>query len=76
MRLKKPNDCLIWRSKQMIDYVVPVGSYLSGRMDSGSLRFKCQKKVDRLYTFTAGFPNERFPAMKWVLTSGPMLKLP
>ena len=34
---------------------VPVGSYLSGGMDSGSLSVLASKKVDRLYTFTAGF---------------------
>lgn len=40
--------------KQMIADV-PVGSYLSGGMDSGSLSVLASKKVDRLYTFTAGF---------------------
>jgi asparagine synthase (glutamine-hydrolysing) len=34
---------------------VPVGSYLSGGMDSGSLSVLASKHVDRLYTFTAGF---------------------
>ncbi|MBK6859478.1 MAG: asparagine synthase (glutamine-hydrolyzing) [Saprospiraceae bacterium] len=40
--------------KQMIADV-PVGSYLSGGMDSGSLSVLASHKVDRLYTFTAGF---------------------
>lgn len=40
--------------KQMISDV-PVGSYLSGGMDSGSLSVLASKKVNRLYTFTAGF---------------------
>lgn len=34
---------------------VPVGSYLSGGMDSGSLSVLASKHVKRLYTFTAGF---------------------
>lgn len=34
---------------------VPVGSYLSGGMDSGSISVMASKHVDRLYTFTAGF---------------------
>jgi len=34
---------------------VPVGSYLSGGMDSGSLSVLASKHVNRLYTFTAGF---------------------
>lgn len=34
---------------------VPVGSYLSGGMDSGSLSVLASKHVDRMYTFTAGF---------------------
>ncbi|MEO6681652.1 MAG: asparagine synthase (glutamine-hydrolyzing), partial [Ginsengibacter sp.] len=34
---------------------VPVGSYLSGGMDSGSLSVLASKHVPRLYTFTAGF---------------------
>lgn len=41
-------------SKQMVADV-PVGSYLSGGMDSGSLSVLASKNVDRLYTFTAGF---------------------
>ncbi len=41
-------------SKQMVADV-PVGSYLSGGMDSGSLSVLASKHVDRLYTFTAGF---------------------
>jgi asparagine synthase (glutamine-hydrolysing) len=40
--------------KQMISDV-PVGSYLSGGMDSGSLSVLASRKVQRLYTFTAGF---------------------
>lgn len=40
--------------KQMISDV-PVGSYLSGGMDSGSLSVLASRKVSRLYTFTAGF---------------------
>jgi len=40
--------------KQMVADV-PVGSYLSGGMDSGSLSVLASRKVDRLYTFTAGF---------------------
>jgi asparagine synthase (glutamine-hydrolysing) len=41
-------------AKQMVADV-PVGSYLSGGMDSGSLSVLASKHVDRLYTFTAGF---------------------
>jgi asparagine synthase (glutamine-hydrolysing) len=40
--------------KQMVSDV-PVGSYLSGGMDSGSLSVLASRKVNRLYTFTAGF---------------------
>ncbi|HWY12480.1 MAG TPA: asparagine synthase (glutamine-hydrolyzing) [Bacteroidia bacterium] len=40
--------------KQMISDV-PVGSYLSGGMDSGSLTAIASKHVNRLTTFTAGF---------------------
>jgi len=41
-------------AKQMVSDV-PVGSYLSGGMDSGSLSVLASKHVERLYTFTAGF---------------------
>ena len=41
-------------AKQMVSDV-PVGSYLSGGMDSGSLSVLASKHVKRLYTFTAGF---------------------
>lgn len=41
-------------AKQMIADV-PVGSYLSGGMDSGSLTAIASKHVKRLTTFTAGF---------------------
>lgn len=41
-------------AKQMISDV-PVGSYLSGGMDSGSLTAIASKHVKRLTTFTAGF---------------------
>ena len=41
-------------SKQMIADV-PVGSYLSGGIDSGSITALASKKVDRLSTFTCGF---------------------
>lgn len=41
-------------AKQMISDV-PVGSYLSGGMDSGSLSVLASKHVGRLSTFTAGF---------------------
>ena len=41
-------------AKQMIADV-PVGSYLSGGMDSGSLTAIASKHVNRLTTFTAGF---------------------
>lgn len=41
-------------AKQMVSDV-PVGSYLSGGMDSGSLSVLASKHVSRLYTFTAGF---------------------
>ena len=41
-------------SRQMIADV-PVGSYLSGGMDSGSITAVASKKVDRLSTFTCGF---------------------
>ncbi len=34
---------------------VPVGSYLSGGMDSGSITAIASRHVDRLYTFTCGF---------------------
>ncbi len=34
---------------------VPVGSYLSGGMDSGSIAVVASKHVSRLYTFTCGF---------------------
>ena len=34
---------------------VPVGSYLSGGMDSGSIAVVASKHIDRLYTFTCGF---------------------
>lgn len=34
---------------------VPVGAYLSGGMDSGSITAIASKKVDRLCTFTCGF---------------------
>ena len=34
---------------------VPVGSYLSGGMDSGSIAVSASKHIDRLYTFTCGF---------------------
>ncbi len=40
--------------KQMVSDV-PVGSYLSGGMDSGSLSVLASQQVSRLYTFTAGF---------------------
>lgn len=41
-------------SRQMISDV-PVGSYLSGGMDSGSITAIASKHVKRLTTFTAGF---------------------
>jgi asparagine synthase (glutamine-hydrolysing) len=41
-------------SKQMIADV-PVGSYLSGGMDSGSITAIASRHVERLTTFTAGF---------------------
>ena len=34
---------------------VPVGSYLSGGMDSGSITVAASRHVSRLYTFTCGF---------------------
>jgi asparagine synthase (glutamine-hydrolysing) len=34
---------------------VPVGSYLSGGMDSGSIAVTASKHTNRLYTFTCGF---------------------
>ncbi len=34
---------------------VPVGSYLSGGIDSGSITALASKKIDRLSTFTCGF---------------------
>ena len=40
--------------RQMISDV-PVGSYLSGGMDSGSITAVASKHVDRLSTFTCGF---------------------
>lgn len=41
-------------ARQMIADV-PVGSYLSGGMDSGSITAIASSHVDRLYTFTCGF---------------------
>jgi asparagine synthase (glutamine-hydrolysing) len=41
-------------AKQMVADV-PVGSYLSGGMDSGSIAAVASKHVPRLYTFTCGF---------------------
>ncbi|MEI2738970.1 MAG: asparagine synthase (glutamine-hydrolyzing) [Chitinophagaceae bacterium] len=41
-------------AKQMVADV-PVGSYLSGGMDSGSIAVVASKHVSRLYTFTCGF---------------------
>ncbi len=41
-------------AKQMVADV-PVGSYLSGGMDSGSLSVLASQHVKRMYTFTAGF---------------------
>jgi asparagine synthase (glutamine-hydrolysing) len=41
-------------NRQMIADV-PVGSYLSGGMDSGSITAVASKKVNRLSTFTCGF---------------------
>jgi asparagine synthase (glutamine-hydrolysing) len=41
-------------AKQMVADV-PVGSYLSGGMDSGSIASIASEHVDRLYTFTCGF---------------------
>lgn len=41
-------------ARQMVSDV-PVGSYLSGGMDSGSLTAIASKHVNRLTTFTAGF---------------------
>jgi len=41
-------------SRQMISDV-PVGSYLSGGMDSGSITAQASKHVNRLATFTCGF---------------------
>jgi asparagine synthase (glutamine-hydrolysing) len=41
-------------SRQMVADV-PVGSYLSGGMDSGSITAVASKQVPRLSTFTAGF---------------------
>ena len=40
--------------KQMVSDV-PVGSYLSGGMDSGSIAVIASHHIDRLYTFTCGF---------------------
>lgn len=45
-------------SKQMIADV-PVGSYLSGGMDSGSIAMVGSSHVKRLYTFTCGFDMSR-----------------
>lgn len=41
-------------AKQMVADV-PVGSYLSGGMDSGSIAVTASKHAGRLYTFTCGF---------------------
>jgi len=40
--------------RQMVSDV-PIGSYLSGGMDSGSITAVASKHIDRLTTFTAGF---------------------
>lgn len=40
--------------RQMVSDV-PVGSYLSGGMDSGSIAVLASKHLSRLYTFTCGF---------------------
>jgi asparagine synthase (glutamine-hydrolysing) len=34
---------------------VPIGSYLSGGMDSGTITALTQRRLGRIYTFTAGF---------------------
>ncbi len=41
-------------AKQMVADV-PVGSYLSGGMDSGSIAVMASKHINRLHTFTCGF---------------------
>ncbi|HQT24181.1 MAG: asparagine synthase (glutamine-hydrolyzing) [Sphingobacteriales bacterium 17-39-43] len=41
-------------TKQMVSDV-PVGSYLSGGMDSGSIAVAASRHVPRLFTFTCGF---------------------
>ncbi len=45
-------------ARQMVSDV-PVGSYLSGGMDSGSITSLASKHIDRLSTFTAGFDMSR-----------------
>ena len=45
-------------TRQMISDV-PVGSYLSGGMDSGSITAHASKQVNRLSTFTCGFDMSR-----------------
>lgn len=45
-------------ARQMIADV-PVGSYLSGGMDSGSISLTASSHVQRLYTFTCGFDMSR-----------------
>ena len=37
---------------------VPLGSYLSGGMDSGSITAVASRHLPRLHTFTGGFPTE------------------
>lgn len=50
-------------SRQMVADV-PVGSYLSGGMDSGSLTAIASKHVKRLTTFTAGFDMSSVTGME------------
>ena len=50
-------------SRQMVSDV-PVGSYLSGGMDSGSVTTLAAKHVKRLYTFTAGFEMSNIDGME------------
>ena len=49
---------------------VPVGAYLSGGIDSGSIASVASKEVDRLATFTCGFDMNEVTGRRLILTNG------